>query len=122
MNFTISDVLDFSRIMRNKLSKNFEMVDIRIVIKEIASMHCFQASKQGVEINTHFFNFEEVNFLVRTDFRRLQQVLLNLLSNAIKFTKIGEISIVCSLLFKEKLKKWAVQVSVLDTGIGISNH
>lgn len=57
MNFTINDVLDFSRLMRNKLSKNFEIVDIRTVIREIANMHCFQAKKQGVEIKTHFFNF-----------------------------------------------------------------
>ena len=50
------------------------------------------------------------------DPHRVEQVLLNLLSNAIKFTSKGFIS-----LFYE-VEDMFVRVSVMDTGIGISEE
>ena len=46
------------------------------------------------------------------------QVLLGLQSNALKFTKKG--SVVIRVEIKEKELKKFVQISVIDTGIGIA--
>lgn len=57
--------------------------------------------------------------MVNSDSHRLGQVVMNLLSNAIKFTdKEGQININCGPLQKDD--KTYLQVSVEDTGIGIS--
>lgn len=58
--------------------------------------------------------------MICTDELRLQQVLMNFQSNALKFTPNGgTISIVCKLI-QEEHEDGAIQISVVDTGIGIS--
>ncbi|TGT17298.1 hypothetical protein EN817_32020, partial [Mesorhizobium sp. M3A.F.Ca.ET.174.01.1.1] len=60
---------------------------------------------------------------VRTDEKRLQQIVLNLLSNAFKFTSSGEVS----LIFRPEnagrrngaQAPKALAIAVTDTGIGI---
>lgn len=56
--------------------------------------------------------------MVKTDRRRLQQVLLNIQSNALKFTeKNGSVTIFYTL-YKQDGKSY-VEVQVKDTGLGI---
>ena len=44
---------------------------------------------------------QKPNYMVKTDMKRMQQVLLNLYSNAVKFTpRNGKISIVVDLLLE----------------------
>lgn len=51
---------------------------------------------------------------------RIQQVLLNFQSNAIKFTDIGSVTIKVKTLTKEN--KPYLEISVIDTGIGIKEE
>lgn len=67
-------------------------------------------------------NFDALGFKVFTDPHRLQQILLNLLSNALKFTKNGVIKVVCSLVFKREHSSYALQISVIDNGLGIKKE
>lgn len=61
----------------------------------------------------------EGELLISTDEMRLQQVLINFQSNALKFTpKGGSITIECEFL-GDIGPNGAIQVSVIDTGIGI---
>ena len=63
---------------------------------------------------------DEETYLVVSDEQRIIQVVLNLLSNALKFTsKVGKIIIVCSLV---RENDHFLQISVEDTGIGISEE
>jgi len=64
---------------------------------------------------------------IRTDEKRLQQIVLNLLSNAFKFTSVGNVT----LAVRAATKGWspnhpvlraadkAIEIAVTDTGIGI---
>jgi two-component system sensor histidine kinase EvgS len=51
---------------------------------------------------------------------RLRQILQNLLSNSIKFTQEGFVSISCKVLNNTHAEQ-LVEISVADTGIGITN-
>ena len=69
---------------------------------------------KAIDLQHHYKHFNE-NFLIKTDFKRLQQVLLNLLSNAIKFTdRNGKIQLIV-----EKLENNFLRISVVDNGKGI---
>jgi len=58
-------------------------------------------------------NLPEEDFVIRSDYMRLKQVLSNLLSNAVKFTTEGGITLGCKKNGKE------LTFSVSDTGTGI---
>ena len=70
-----------------------------------------------IDVTNLFLNFDG-NYLVKTDTKRMQQVLLNLLSNAVKFTqKHGSIVI---MVEKQKIgQKEMLRISVTDNGQGI---
>jgi signal transduction histidine kinase len=53
---------------------------------------------KAIDIQHHFKCFDE-RYMVKTDIKRMQQVLLNLLSNAIKFTdRRGKIQVIVEKL------------------------
>lgn len=99
-------------------------MDIRRTIDEIIEIQGDKAKLKEIDIQTKYKNFkpfhdsDEVNYLVKTDQKRLQQVLLNLYSNALKFTdKKGKILILVEQIFE--VHKRSIRISVTDTGIGI---
>ena len=60
-----------------------------------------------------------VPFQIYSDGKRLKQVIINLISNAIKFTDKGGIKVSSHMSSKYKD---LLQISVKDTGIGISKQ
>ena len=67
-----------------------------------------------IDVRTTYTGFGD-NYLVKTDMKRLQQVLLNIFSNAVKFTdRQGKISVHLTLL-----SNMLLQVKVTDNGLGI---
>ena len=62
-----------------------------------------------------FDNDNDPDVIIRTDPRRLEQVLLNMLMNAAKFTESGKIN----MAYQLSDDKTKITFSVTDTGIGI---
>jgi signal transduction histidine kinase len=78
-----------------------------------------QTKLKNIRISSVFIGFENLEFEIFTDQKRLQQILLNLVSNAIKYTaRGGAIKIICELVSIGQGKK-EVRVSVTDNGTGI---
>ena len=56
--------------------------------------------------------------MVSSDLLRLKQVLVNLISHSLSKMKNGFIFITTSLVYLQKTKNWAIEISVRDTSKG----
>jgi len=110
----IDDLLDVSRISRDKLELRKERVDLAEVIKAAV-----EASRPFINEHGHEFTLTlpaEAVYL-DADLIRLAQVFTNLLDNAAKYTpREGHIAL------RVELETDTVVVRVTDTGIGIARE
>jgi PAS domain S-box-containing protein len=108
----IEDLLDVSRIITGKLRLDVQPCDPRLVTDAAIDSIQLAAESKGIRLEKVMENGVG---LVSGDPARLQQVLWNLLSNSVKFTPKGG-------LIQVRLRRAdsQVEISVKDTGIGIS--
>jgi signal transduction histidine kinase/DNA-binding response OmpR family regulator len=106
----INDVLDLTKVEAGRLDLQQQKFDIQGAIAEsIAGLRPL-ADRKGLQVTS-----ETQPATVVADRGRVRQVLYNLLSNAIKYTPDGgQIRVIAVADHAE------VQISVVDTGIGIS--
>lgn len=109
----VNDLLDYSRLEAGRSALHLESVDVAEVAKEVVESYRADARTKGLALRAEVM--PELGF-VKTDRRKLSQVLSNLVSNAIKFTPAGEVVVTAALLDDEL---WYVDVR--DTGIGMSS-
>lgn len=108
----INDILDFSKIEAGILDYNITEVDIKEICGEIAITDSIKMP-QGVSL---IFDSNLPSILIKTDEKRIIQVISNFINNAIKFTEQGSITI-----YYETIDNM-LKVCVKDTGIGISKE
>src|SRR5215831_3057007 len=108
----IDDLLDFTRIARDKMQLRFVPVDAHHAISNVVEICRAEAKSKTLHVH---LNLRANSHHVAADAAKFQQIVWNLLKNAIKFTpKDGEITISSSNPSPEVLT-----VSVRDTGLGI---
>ncbi|MBD1822518.1 MASE1 domain-containing protein [Cyanobacteria bacterium FACHB-DQ100] len=113
----IEDLLDVSRILRDKLVLRQIELEIGLVVRSAIETVRLSAEAKGISIAFSPPNSES-RLLVHGDPNRLQQVVINLLTNAVKFTpQNGRVTIALEYPPNETLG--FVQISVSDTGKGI---
>ncbi|WP_246831431.1 hybrid sensor histidine kinase/response regulator [Pseudotabrizicola formosa] len=105
----ISDILDYSKLESRGLDLQLVPVDLSDVARTIASTFEERAAAKSLRLT---IAFEPCR--IRTDPRRLRQVLVNLVGNALKFTPSGEVRATAAMRAPDRLR-----VEVIDTGIGI---
>jgi len=116
----INDVLDMSKIESGKFELSLAEFDFEKMLQKVLDVVIFRADEKGQKVEI-FIDREMPKFMIGDD-QRLAQVISNLLSNAIKFTpNNGSISVNVKFLYEEK-NMCTIQVSVSDTGIGISQE
>ncbi len=109
----INDILDYTRFERNKIKLIEQEVDL-VELADIALRQIrMDARAQGLELKLDAPD----TLTVRGDMGRLRQVLSNLLVNAVKFTNEGSVRVRIA-----REEDGGVRVSVIDTGIGISEQ
>jgi two-component system, sensor histidine kinase len=112
----ISDILDFTRIEKDKVELERQPLSLRHCIEESLDMVEVQAGQKGLLLG--YCIDEDTPDTIIEDHGRLRQVLVNLLSNAVKFTDEGEISVsVSSEAIRGEMRQ--ILFEVKDTGIGI---
>ncbi|RLA71576.1 MAG: hybrid sensor histidine kinase/response regulator, partial [Epsilonproteobacteria bacterium] len=107
--FLINDILDLSKIESGQMELIYEELESSKVTDEMRGLFYDMAQEKGLKfiINDNF----KASF--SSDETKLAQVLKNLLSNAFKFTKKGSVTLSLSKSGD------AINISVLDSGIGI---
>lgn len=115
----INDVLDFSKIEAGKISIEQIEIELRTLLEEIVSLHAVNAEAKNLELALVFASTVPTRLL--GDQARITQVVSNLVGNAVKFTQHGEILVMAELL-QETDADALIEISVRDTGIGISRE
>jgi PAS domain S-box-containing protein len=109
----INDVLDISKIEAGQLEVFLEPFDLPGLVQEAVGAARPLAEKKGIDLCV---KVDPTIGEVRSDRRRVSQVLTNLLANAIKFTEKGGVLVECADGNADIL------IRVEDTGIGISKE
>ncbi|MEZ5673632.1 MAG: ATP-binding protein, partial [Thiotrichaceae bacterium] len=110
----INDVLDLAKIEANRIELYITDIHFGEFLQGIVELFQMRAQQKGIS-----FYFNRLSHLpegIRTDEKRLRQVLINLLGNAVKFTKQGGVT------FKVGYHEAQIRFQIEDTGVGIAQE
>jgi signal transduction histidine kinase len=107
----LNDILDLAKVEAGYLELHPEPVDLRELLKDVASIHRAAAMLKGLHVNLDIA--ADVPATVEIDRAIVIKILNNLMSNAVKFTDKGEVMLHCSSAAHR------LRISVRDTGPGI---
>jgi len=115
----IDNILDISNIEFGKIMITTQNISVRSLFEEILVTMNNRADAKGIK-----FDISSEGVLpeyVMAAESRVKQVMTNLLGNAVKFTEIGGVSVHFKIEASSSGQKF-INVSVKDTGIGISKR
>jgi len=108
----IDDLLDLTRIIRNKMELHYEQVDAHAAVRRSLELFVKPITEKKLNVK---IDLQAEDFHLRADPSRLQQIFMNLLSNAVKFTAVGgQISIRST-----NPTPGRIQFLICDDGIGV---
>jgi signal transduction histidine kinase/DNA-binding response OmpR family regulator len=114
----INDVLDMSKIEANMLELSPIEFNFEKMLQKLVAVLNFRIDERGQKFTVRIDR--AIPKMLIADDQRLAQVITNLLSNAIKFTpENGAITLNAQYMGEEN-DTCTIQISVSDTGIGIS--
>ena len=109
----VDNLIDISRIEYDKFHLMKEQNDLSAIIREISHELLYLIRERNIKLKLAIPD----SFQIKVDKVRIEQVIVNLLTNAIKNTPPnGEI------LVKLKRNEDSAELSISDTGIGISKE
>jgi signal transduction histidine kinase/CheY-like chemotaxis protein len=114
----INDILDMSKIEANKFELSASEFNFEKMLQQIVSVVNFRVDEKHQKFSVYID--KDIPKTLIGDDQRLSQVITNLLSNSIKFTpENGSINLDARFL-EEKNNICSIQISVSDTGIGMT--
>jgi len=108
----VEGLLDISRVESGVLKFRQDVVRLPALLNHIVDMFRMQAAAKGLSLD--YVVEGRLPPYVRTDEKRLRQILINLLSNAIKYTERGGATLTV------RYRSQMALIEVRDTGIGIA--
>jgi PAS domain S-box-containing protein len=137
----INDILDLSKVESGKLELVAAEIRLPLLLESGMDMVRVQGIKRGIRFET---SIEASIETIRADERKMKQIIYNLLSNAVKFTPDGGLVTISARYLYSRESRWftregqpvvlppdgdglflkeeqLVEISVADTGIGITD-
>jgi signal transduction histidine kinase len=105
----ITDIIDISKIEAGKISLSLGYFDLSSTAREVLESFQPAAGRKALKLTIEAPD----RLQIRSDERRVRQVLVNLIGNAVKLTSTGEVSVAV------KGENGSARVAVRDTGRGI---
>jgi PAS domain S-box-containing protein len=106
----VEDILDVSRIEAGQVGLEYGEVDLHELVAGHVGSFEDLAARKGITLR---IESPGPGPTIRSDARRLGQIVGHLVSNAVKFTDAGEVTIAVRTTAQR------VEISVTDTGVGI---
>lgn len=108
----IEALLLLSRLDQNRVTLQFDNLEIKPLVQTLVDDRVVLAEQQGITLTT---NLSDNPIIVPGDFAMLEQVLSILITNAVNYTPHnGRVTVITKAMTSEEM-----QISVVDTGIGI---
>lgn len=92
----IDDVLNLAKVEAGKIELAIEDVHLSAFLEDVTEIFTVRAAQKGISFLVQIS--PNLPGGIRSDEKRLRQVLLNLLSNAIKFTDVGGVTMKVTLV------------------------
>ncbi|TPE55216.1 HAMP domain-containing histidine kinase [Maribrevibacterium harenarium] len=107
----VNEILDLAKIEAGAMTYQYQDWETQPLLKEMVLIHKASAEQNGIALDIKFD--DSAPTAIRTDKKRLAQLMNNLLSNALKFTDKGSVAVQVSG------NEGNIVIAVKDTGIGI---
>ncbi|MCI5120729.1 MAG: response regulator, partial [Candidatus Electrothrix sp. AUS4] len=115
--YLINDILDLSKIESGQMVLVQDNIVLADLLTELQNTFLHLAEEKGLAL--HLSRAKDVPEIIRSDEKRVGQILKNLLSNALKFTEHGTVSVSVSLCSVPLGHPETIAIAVQDSGIGI---
>lgn len=110
---TLNLILNFSKLEAERVDVHLEPVNIVPLVEDTCNLFSVLAQKKGLELKKII---NDSDICIHIDVNMLNSILTNLINNAIKYTESGSVTIKVQKINSE------VEISVIDTGIGIPDN
>jgi signal transduction histidine kinase/ActR/RegA family two-component response regulator len=107
----LNEILDLSKVEAGRMELEYTEFPLRPLLDAAAAMLRERAAAHAIDLQVSVADDVDE---IRSDERRLKQVVLNLMTNAVKFTEDGG-----SVGVHAKRRGGEVEITVEDTGVGI---
>ncbi|MEM6408598.1 MAG: ATP-binding protein [Pseudomonadota bacterium] len=108
----IDGLLDIARIEAGRIEIMRDQINFRVLLEQIVSIFKEDARRKGIAFNV--VTEGRLPHFVRSDEKRLRQILINVLSNALRYTDEGSVTL--SVAYRSE----TAIIKVQDTGVGIA--
>lgn len=113
----VNNMLGFSKIESGKVRLEELEFNIKDILYETLDALAIRAHEKNLEFMIYIHPDIDENLI--GDYFKLKQIIINVVGNAIKFTEKGEVAVYIEKV-ADKLDKITLKISVIDTGIGIT--
>ena len=115
----VEDVLNLSKMESNMFTVTPSDFCLKDLVGEVIELFEAQCARKGINLVVNVSrSMGELE--IKSDRQRIKQTLINLMSNAFKFTFQGSIEL--KVVFETFKNNRALEFSVIDTGVGISDE
>ena len=114
----INDVLDMSKIEAGKFELSAAEFSFEKMLRRVVNVINFRVEEKQQKFTVHIDDAIPDNLIA--DDQRIAQIITNLLSNAVKFTPNEGLISLDTQFLGEKDNVCTIQITVTDTGMGIS--
>jgi len=115
----VDSLVDLQQLDSGELKLYPSLVKLDDVLRSMMQLFSFQAKQNNIMLNLQID--KNVPEFIYTDQKKLEQILVNLIGNALKFTFEGSVTIEIKQCTEEEDKDH-IQISVIDTGVGIAEE